>query len=183
MAPLTKRFLPSRHHSDHRDVSTKPSLAESLIQLPKPTPTARLLKKCHIERQPQAPHAIIRSTCQTTCSPILGHGDIPKGTDLYFTDPAVVELLLTCLASDRGDIRFDLYPGCPISNLRLASCIAALPALSTLSPHAFSRAPHGRFGPSQRLSRRHRTLLTWLLTSTFSHLATIRPPPTTLAPP
>ncbi|KAF2000754.1 hypothetical protein P154DRAFT_194116 [Amniculicola lignicola CBS 123094] len=152
-------------------------------------------------------HQLLRSTCKANCSIILPRVKSSSGLELITTDPAVVELLLTCVrvvrSSPKRKRRFGplkLLKDCPIPTIMLCRIIDSLPPLSTItfdytpssstSTSTISETPTNPtstpWSPlalasthSPRaftdLPRLQRSLLTYLLTSPFSHLTTITP--------
>ncbi|KAF2738361.1 hypothetical protein EJ04DRAFT_560671 [Polyplosphaeria fusca] len=169
--------------------------ATARIELPSPSPPARispshrLVKRCHVERHQKTLHELVGSACQTTCSMILRRSILSSGSNLLFTDPAAVDLLLLCVNSARNErgygkrrlLSLNLLPGCPLSNDKIREVCDGLPELCTfaLVPRtAGSTGGTANAVPKKALAvlaDNHRTLLKWLLKSSFAHLASLTP--------
>lgn len=167
------------------------------FELPRPaepgrlSPHRRLLRKCHIKQHPKTLHELVSSACQATCSFILRRSKLSIGENLLVTDPAVVDLLLTCISSVDYNRRFtglNLLPGCPVSNLRVRTVINKLPALSSLGTPPTSPGSETTSTTSTSsttlpapadlivtLSFAHQRLLNWLLQSPFCILSSVTP--------
>ncbi|KAF2192327.1 hypothetical protein K469DRAFT_745801 [Zopfia rhizophila CBS 207.26] len=166
----------------------KQNFLVSIVELPNPqspaciSPHRKLLKKCYITHHPKSLHELVSSACQATCFMILQRSTLSSGTNLIVTDPAVVDLLLTCVNSVITKRWMRLLPGCPFTDHKIKETISGLPALSTFSTKsvpptstysATPTSPWTRPDPLSSVSDNERSLLTWLLESPFSNLASV----------
>ncbi|KAF2788133.1 hypothetical protein K505DRAFT_329156 [Melanomma pulvis-pyrius CBS 109.77] len=174
--------LPLEQHQPESQ-TPKPSLVEQVPRSSSSDQTTHaeeLVKQSQDAKQSKTLNALVSSAYQATRSIILRRSGPSPEANILVTDPAAVDMLLTCIGtvglSRRKILRLNLLPGCPVSHTKIRKVIDGLPALSSLAPVPKDGVPDSsKRDPLRNLPRKHRAFLRWLLHSPFIPLASITP--------